>query len=110
LILLASETGAVATEMPQTQPQQSEEPDASLQIAFLVLGALLALASVVVAVFFGHKQLSFMRVQSSIDRNDVRDDGRGVVDLEMGAVVLPDDSSDPVGTATDSAHPSVRPS
>lgn len=102
-----ADTSVVATESPRAK---TEEPAASLQIAFLVLGALLALASVVVAVFFGYKQLSFMRVQSSIDRNDVRDDGRGGVDLEMGAVVLPDDSSDPVETATDSAHPSVQPS
>lgn len=105
------------TETPQTKPEAvetrtraQEEPDASLQIAFLVLGALLALASVVVAVFFGYTQLSFMRSQSSIDRNDVHDDSSGGVDLEMGAVVVPDDASDQVGTAADSAHPSVRPS
>jgi hypothetical protein len=56
---------------------------------------LLALASVVVAVFFGYKQLKFMRTQSTIGRNDEHDSGSGV-DLEMGPV-------DGVGAATDLA-------
>lgn len=107
---VTEKTPQTKTEAVETQTRAQEEPDAYLQIAFLVLGALLALASVVVAIFFGYKQLSFMRFQSSIDRNNVRDDGSGGVDLEMGAVVITDDSSDQVGTATDSPHPSVRPS
>jgi hypothetical protein len=61
------------------------EPDASLEVAFLVLGVLLAFASVVVALFFGCKQLTFMRTQSNIGRNDEHDSGGGV-DLEMGPV------------------------
>jgi hypothetical protein len=55
------------------------EPDASLEVAFLVLGVLLAFASVVVALF------TFMRTQSNIGRNDEHDSGGGV-DLEMGPV------------------------
>lgn len=98
------------TKAVETRTRAQEEPDASLQIAFLVLGALLALASVVVAIFFGYKQLSFMRVQSSIDRSDVHDDSSGGVDLEMGAVANLRDASDQVGTATDSAHPGDQPS
>jgi hypothetical protein len=98
----AATTGTTQT---QTETQSDAEPDASLEIAFLVLGVLLALASVVVAVFFGYKQLSFMRNQSSIGRNDVHNSGSGV-DLEMGPVVVTGNASDGVGAATDIADPS----
>ena len=87
------------------------EPDASLQVAFLVLGVLLALASVVVAIFFGYKQLSFMRIQSSIGRNDLHDNPNGSgVDLEMGTVVGPRVASDEVDAAIDPATHNARPS
>jgi hypothetical protein len=51
------------------EDRTANEPEASLQIGFLVLGAILALASVVVAVFFGHKQLSITREQLTAGRN-----------------------------------------
>jgi hypothetical protein len=86
---------ATATNPDTDKSLTAAEPDASLEIAFLVLGVLLALASVVVAVFFGYKQLKFMRTQSTIGRNDEHDSGSGV-DLEMGPV-------DGVGAATDLA-------
>jgi hypothetical protein len=94
---------ATATEPPQKETETVEaqsraEPDASLEITFLVLGALLALASVFVAIFFGYKQLSFMRHQSSIERSGVRDSGSGV-NLEMGPVVAPGDATDGAGAA-----------
>jgi len=84
-------------------------PDASLEIAFLVLGALLALASVVVAIFFGYKQLNFMRDQSSVRGNNTAGSGNGV-DLEMGPVVVSGDASSGVGAGTDPADPSSPPS
>ena len=90
-------TSVATTETPQTK---AAEPDASLEIAFLVLGVLLAFASVVVALFFGFKQLTFMRDQSNIGRNDDHDSGSGV-DLEMGPVT--GGASDGVGAAADLA-------
>jgi len=100
-------TSVATTETPQTkaETQSHAEPDASLEIAFLVLGVLLALASVIVAIFFGYKQLSFMRDQSSVRGNNTDASGHGV-DLEMGPVVVSSDASDGVGAATDLADPS----
>lgn len=104
----------VSTETPKShadvvEPQSHVEPDASLQIAFLVLGALLALASVVVAIFFGYKQLNFMRGQLIIGRNEAHHSGSDV-DLEMGSVAVPDDASDEVGAVVDPAAHNARPS
>jgi hypothetical protein len=109
-----SNADASVTESPETNTEAADsrshvEPDASLEIAFLVLGVLLALASVVVAVFFGYKQLTFMRNQSRIGRNNVHDSGSGV-DLEMGPVVVPGDASEPAGTAINPAVHNARPS
>jgi hypothetical protein len=105
----AAPTTVATTEPTRTkaETQSHAEPDASLEIAFLVLGVLLALASVAVAVFFGYKQLSFMRIQSNTGSNDVHDNGNGV-DIEMGPVT--DDASDGVGAATDAADPNSLPS
>ena len=105
-------TGTPSTNTPQTdrgtdKSPAAAEPDASLQIAFLVLGLLLALASVAVAVFFGYKQLNSMRIQTNTGGNDVHDNGNGV-DLEMGPVT--GDASDGVGAATDAADPNSPPS
>jgi hypothetical protein len=105
-------TGTPSTNTPQTdrgtdKSPAAAEPDASLQIAFLVLGLLLALASVAVAVFFGYKQLNSMRIQTNTGSNDVHDNGNGV-DLEMGPVM--GDASDGVGAATDAADPDSPPS
>jgi hypothetical protein len=62
------------------EDRTANEPEASLQVGFLVLGAILALASVVVAVFFGHKQLSITREQLTARRNiSARSD-----DVELG--------------------------
>jgi len=104
-------TSVATAETPQTkaETQSHAEPDASLEIAFLVLGVLLALASVVVAIFFGYKQLRFMRDQSSFRGNDTDGSGNGV-DIEVGPVVAPGDASDGVGTAADPAEPSSPPS
>jgi hypothetical protein len=109
-----SNTSVSVTQSPETKTEAADsqsqaEPDASLETAFLVLGVLLALASVVVAVVFGYKQLSFMRNQSSIGRNDVNDSGNGV-DLEMGPVVVTGDASEPAGAAIDPAVHNTRPS
>jgi hypothetical protein len=107
-----SETSIASTTIPDTDKSPAAaEPDTSLQVAFLVLGLLLAMASVVVAVFFGYKQLSFMRTQSSIARNDIHDNSNGRrVDLEMGPVVVPSDASDGVGATIDPAVHNARPS
>jgi hypothetical protein len=87
-------------ETETVETQSHAEPDACLQIAFLVLGALLALASVVVAVFFGHKQLRFMRRQSSIGHNNnVHDNPSSGVDIEMAP------ATDRSGPARPSAQP-----
>jgi hypothetical protein len=108
-------TSIAAIDTPQTQAEAVEtqphaEPDASLEIAFLVLSALLALASVAVAVFFGYKQLSFMRNQWNTGRNDVHENDHGDgVDLEMGPTVVPGDASDEVGTTTDLADQGSQP-
>jgi hypothetical protein len=103
---------ASVTELPETETEAADsgshaEPDASLEIAFLVLGALLALASVVIAIFFGYKQLSCMRIQTHTGRDDIHDSGSGV-DLEIGPVVIPGDASDEVGAATDIADPNSQ--
>jgi hypothetical protein len=105
-------TPSTNTNTPQTdrgtdKSPAAAEPDASLQIAFLVLGLLLALASVAVAVFFGYKQLNSMRIQTNTGSNDVHDNGNGV-DLEMGPVT--GDASDGVGAVTDAADPNSPPS
>jgi hypothetical protein len=107
-----SETSVATQTIPDADKSPAAaEPDASLQVAFLVLGVLLALASVVVAAFFGYKQLSFMRTQPSIGRNDLHDDPNGGgIDLEMGTVVGPHVASDEVGTAIGPATHNVRPS
>ena len=97
--------GIAETTQTKAETQPHAEPDASLEIAFLVLGVLLALASVIVAIFFGYKQLSFMRDQSSVRGNNTDASGHGV-DLEMGPVVVSSDASDGVGAATDLADPS----
>jgi hypothetical protein len=76
---------ATTTTSDTDKSPTAAEPDASLEIAFLVLGVLLAFASVVVALFFGFKQLTFIRTQSNIGRNDEHDSGSGA-DLEMGPV------------------------
>jgi hypothetical protein len=105
----ASFTESQKTNTEAADSRSHAEPDASLEIGFLVLGVLLALASVVVAVFFGYKQLIFMRNQSSTGRNNVHDSGNGV-DLEMGPVVVPSDASDPAGAAIDPAVHNAQPS
>jgi hypothetical protein len=76
------------------------ELDPSLQIVFLVLGTLFGLASVVVAVFFGYKQLSIAKNQLNVERNHVD------VDVELGDL---DDVSDQAHTTTDLAT-RIRPS
>ena len=92
---------ATATNPDTDKSLTAAEPDASLQIAFLVLGALLALASVVVAIFFGYKQLRSMRRQSSIGHNNnVHDNPSSGVDIEMGP------ATDRSGPARPSAQPS----
>ena len=96
----ASVTKLLETKTEAADSGSHAEPDASLEIAFLVLGVLLAFASVVVALFFGFKQLTFMRDQSNIGRNDDHDSGSGV-DLEMGPVT--GGASDGVGAAADLA-------
>ena len=111
--ILVNDTKGTSDETTETTQTKAEtqfhaEPDASLEIAFLVLGVLLALASVVVAIFFGYKQLSFMRDQSSVRGNNTDGNGNGV-DLEMGPVVAPGDASDGVGAASDLADPSSPP-
>jgi hypothetical protein len=105
--ILAEDTAdtsiATATNPDTDKSLSAAEPDASLQIAFFVLGALLALASVVVAVFFGYKQLRFMRRQSSIGHNNNahdNPDGSGV-DIETGP------ATDRSGPARPSAQPSA---
>jgi hypothetical protein len=75
------------------------KPDTPLQTVFLILGVLLALASIVVAVFFGHKQLSITRNQSTAGRNN-RERGDDNHDMELGE---PDETNDEVRTATDLA-------
>jgi hypothetical protein len=85
-------TGTRQTKDDEDKSPTAAEPDVSLQTAFLVLETFLALAGVVVAVFFGYKQLSFMRNLSSIGRNDVHDSGSDV-DLEMGPATTPSDSA-----------------
>ncbi|KAM0694915.1 hypothetical protein Q7P36_005271 [Cladosporium allicinum] len=105
-------TGTPSTNTPQKdrgtdKSPAAAEPDASLQIAFLVLGLLLALASVAVALFFGYKQLNPMRIQTNTGSNDVHDSGNDV-NLEMGPVT--GDASDGVGAATNAAGPNSPPS
>ena len=74
--------------------RNTTELDPSLQIGFLILGALLGLASVVVAVFFGYKQLSVTTNQSTDRHNDRRRSD----DLELGEL---DAAGDEARTATD---------
>jgi len=76
----------------------ASEPDALLQIVFSVVGSLLALASVVVAVFFGYRQLKVTRSQPGIVRHDTPDGVSGSgsdEDLEMGPVTVPGGSAPP---------------
>ena len=76
----------------------ASEPDALLQIVFSVVGTLLALASVVVAVFFGYRQLKVTRTQPGIVSHDTPNgiSGSGSdEDLEMGPVTFPGGSSPP---------------
>ena len=101
--------GTTETTKTKAETQSHAEPDASLEIALLILGVLLTLAGVVVAIFFGYKQLSFMRDRSSVRGNDTDGSGNGV-DIEVGPVVAPGDAGDGVGAATDLADPSSPPS
>ena len=73
---------------PETvQGRTATELDPSLQIVFLVLGTLFGLASVVVAVFFGYKQLSIATNQSIAGRNsNERND-----DVELGELDVAND-------------------
>jgi hypothetical protein len=80
---------------PETvQGRTATELDPSLQIVFLVLGTLFGLASVVVAVFFGYKQLSIATNQSIAGRNN---NGRND-NVELGEL---DAASDEVHTIND---------
>jgi hypothetical protein len=78
----------VVANVEGTKPKANPEPvegrtaadlDPSLQIVFLVLRTLFGLASVVVAIFFGHKQLSITTNQSNANRTNHSDD-----DVELG--------------------------
>jgi hypothetical protein len=89
---IASTSTNVADLKPETNPEPVEsrttaDLDPSLQIVFLVLGTLFGLASVVVAIFFGHKQLSITTNQSNAERN-LSDD-----DVELGRLDLASDES-----------------
>jgi hypothetical protein len=76
---IASNSTNIAEIAPETvEGRTATELDPSLQIVFLVLGTLFALASVVVAVVFGYKQLSIAKNQSNAERNHVD------VDIELG--------------------------
>ena len=70
---------------PETvQGRTATELDPSIQIVFLVLGTLFGLASVVVAVFFGYKQLSVATNQSIVGRNNnERNDDVGLGELDV---------------------------
>jgi len=81
---IASTSTNVAHLKPEATPETVEgrttaDLDPSLQIVFLVLGTLFGLASVVVAIFFGHKQLSITTNQSNANRTNHSDD-----DVELG--------------------------
>jgi hypothetical protein len=96
-----------STNNPEIAPETVEgrtavEPDPSLQIVFLILGTLFALASVVVAIVFGYKQLSIAKNQSNAESNHVD------VNVELGEL---DIVSHQAHTATDLAtrnSPSVN--
>jgi hypothetical protein len=96
---IASTSTNIAEIKPEATPETVQgraatELDPSLQIVFLVLGTLFGLASVVVAVFFGYKQLSIATNQSIAGRNtNERSD-----DVELGEL---DAASDEVHTIND---------
>lgn len=98
-------TNISATNPDTVEGRTAAEPDSSLQIVFLILGTLFALASVVVArlaIVFGYKQLSITTNQSNAERNHVD------VDVELGEL---DVFSDQADTTTDIAtrnSPSVN--
>jgi hypothetical protein len=100
---VASNFTNIAEIAPETvEGRTAVEPDPSLQIVFLILGTLFALASVVVAIVFGCKQLSITKNQSNAERNHVD------VDVELGDL---DVVSDQAHTTTDLAtrnSPSVN--
>jgi hypothetical protein len=88
-------TGSTQTNENTDKSPTTAEPDVSFQIVFSILGTLLALASVVVAVFFGYKQLKGTPNQPSVIRHDAANSGSDV-DLEMGPVPAPSDPAPPV--------------
>jgi hypothetical protein len=92
---IANVEGTRPEATPETvQGRTATELDPSLQIVFLVLGTLFGLASVVVAVFFGYKQLSVATNQSIAGRNsNERND-----DVELGEL---DVANDQVHTIND---------
>jgi len=96
---IASTSTNIAEIKPEATPETVQgrtatELDPSLQIVFLVLGTLFGLASVVVAVFLGYKQLSIATNQSIAGRNNnERND-----DVELGEL---DVANDQVHTIND---------
>jgi hypothetical protein len=99
---IASNSAKISEIKPSATPTTVEgrtatELDPSLQIVFLVLGTLFGLASVVVAVFFGYKQLKITTNQPNVHIDD---------DVELGEL---DIVSDQAHTTTDLATGNSRP-
>jgi hypothetical protein len=85
---IANATGPSQTNEATERPATAEA-DASLQIVFSILGTLLASASIVVAIFFGCRQLRGNRDQPGIAHHETPHgppNSDGGVDLEMGPV------------------------
>lgn len=96
-LVLGTQSATPTTGTPQTNEQTDRsqtagEPDSPLQIVLSILGTLLALASVVVAAFFGYRQLRGTQHQPVAARHDTRHHTPGSgsgADLEMGPVIAP---------------------